>query len=172
MINLPKYIFNFIILILVQVLLLNNIEFSGIINPYLYVLFILILPFNTPKWLLLVLASLLGLSIDLFMNTPGINMAATVFMAYLRPRILMWVAPRDNYEVNSLPTPSYYGFEWFLKYAVILIFAQHLCLFIIEDLTFSHIFNIVVKTILSTLFTLIFITITLMFTYNKKRKNY
>ena len=64
--DLPKIVIRFVALILLQVLVLNNVAFSGSINPYLYILFLLMLPFDSPKWLSLVSAFFLGLSIDIF----------------------------------------------------------------------------------------------------------
>lgn len=89
----PRNIFRFIVLVLIQVLILNNIEFSGYINPFLYVLFILLLPFETPAWLLLVSGFALGLTVDLFMNTPGLHAAATVLTAFVRPFVLRILLP-------------------------------------------------------------------------------
>ena len=83
-----KYVLLFIILIVAQLLIFNNIEFSGYVNPYVYILFIILLPFETPKVLLLVLAFLMGLIIDLFLGTPGVHTSATVLMAFFRPFIL------------------------------------------------------------------------------------
>ncbi|TLX77692.1 rod shape-determining protein MreD [Labilibacter sediminis] len=166
----PRYIFNFIFFVLLQTLILNKIEFSGYINPYLYVLFILTLPFETPGWLLLVLASILGLSIDIFSNTIGMHMAASLLLAFLRPFILMRIAPRDNYELGTLPLPSFYGFPWFFKYSAILVFIHHLFYFIIESFSLQNIIEILLKTTLSTIFTMVIMGVTLLFSYQKKRR--
>jgi len=166
----PKYIFNFVFFILLQVLILNKMEFSGFINPYLYVLFILTLPFETPGWLLLSLAASLGLCIDIFSNTIGMHMAASILLAFIRPFVLARIAPRDNYEPGTLPLPSFYGIPWFLKYAGILVFIHHLFYFIIESFSFGNLFQTFAKTILSSIFTLIIIGVTLMFSYQKRKR--
>lgn len=75
-----KYAIMFVSLVLVQVLILNNIQFSGFVNPYVYVLFILLLPFTIPGYLLLGLSFLMGISIDIFSNTLGLHAAASVFL--------------------------------------------------------------------------------------------
>ena len=80
-----KNILRFVLLVLIQVFVLNNIRINGYINPHLYVLFILLLPFETPGWLLLVSSFSIGLSIDLFAHTPGLNAAASTFIAFIRP---------------------------------------------------------------------------------------
>jgi len=167
----PRYIFNFFFFIFLQVIILNKIEFSGFINPYLYVLFILTLPFETPGWLLLVLASIMGLSIDMFSNTPGMHMAALLLMAYLRRFVLMRISPRDGYEVGTLPIPSFYGFPWFFKYAGVLVVIHHLAYFVLESFSFSNFFEVLGKTLFSSVFTLIIMGITLLFNYQKRSRN-
>ena len=87
-----KNIFRFIILVLVQVLVLNNIQFLGYINPYIYILFILSLPVRTPRWASLLLAFVLGLTIDIFANTPGMHASA----AELRHHLQLKAAGRLN----------------------------------------------------------------------------
>jgi cell shape-determining protein MreD len=151
---LPRNIFRFVLLVLVQVFIFNNIQFSGYINPYVYVLFILLLPFETPGWLLLTLAFLLGFSIDILSGTLGMHTAATVFMAFLRPFVLQVFSPRDGYEAGTYPRVHYYGFNWFLKYAAILILAHHLVLFYMEIFRFSDFFSTLLRVLLSTVFSL------------------
>ncbi|MFH1005857.1 MAG: rod shape-determining protein MreD [Bacteroidota bacterium] len=117
-----RNIIRFFFLVLFQVLILNNIGLLGYVNPFLYVLFILMLPFTTPNWLILVLAFVLGISIDMFSDTGGIHAAASVMMAYMRPFILKLISPRDGYDMSLHPTFQYFGFSWFLSYSGILVF--------------------------------------------------
>jgi len=156
---LPRNIFRFIFLVLLQVLVLNNIQFSGYINPYLYVLFILLLPFETPGWLLLVFAFFLGLSVDIFSDTIGMHASASVFMAFLRPFVLQLIAPRDGYEIGKLPRVYYYGIVWFFKYSFLLILLHHLFLFSIEVFNFNSYYLILVRTFLSVIFTTVLVII-------------
>lgn len=168
---LPRYILSFVLLVFLQVFILNNIQFSGYINPYIYILFILILPFETPKWLLLVLAFILGITIDLFSGTLGMHSSATVIMAFVRPYVLKVISPRDGYESETLPQLRYYGVNWFLKYSVILVFIHHLFLFYIEVFRFSHFFTTFVRVILSSIFTIILVLISQYF-YRKDTRRY
>ncbi|MFP4023455.1 MAG: rod shape-determining protein MreD [Thiohalospira sp.] len=167
----PRYLFNFILLVLLQVFVLNNIQFSGYINPYIYVVFILTLPFETPKWLLLVLGFSMGITIDLFSNTIGMHSSATVFMAFLRPFVLKIISPRDGYESETYPQLRYYGGSWFLKYSIILVFAHHLFLFYIEVFRFSDFFATLLRVILSSFFSILLIVIGQYF-YRKDTKRF
>src|SRR5664279_4931881 len=94
----------FILLILLQVLLFNNIQFSGYINPYVYIMFILLLPIEIPSWLLLILSFTIGMIIDFFSGSPGIHTSATVLAGFVRPYVIRVVSPKDGYEACLLYT--------------------------------------------------------------------
>lgn len=161
-------IIRFILLILIQVLVLNNIQFSGYINPYLYVLAILLLPLDLPKWSVLFISLFTGLIIDSFSDTLGIHASACVFLAFLRPFILGIFAPREGYDPGNLPDVRHNGFVWFLKYTIILVLAHHLFLFFAETFRFSDFFNTFSKAFISSIFTLILIFIIQMFSVKRK----
>ena len=167
---LPRYIVNFVILILIQVFLLNNIQLGGFINPYFYVLFIIILPFEIPSWFLLIVAFLLGISMDLFSNTLGMHSSATVFLAFLRPYVLKVISPRDGYEKETLPQLKYYGAAWFVRYSSVLILAHHFFLFYIEVFSLSNFFATLARVLLSSIFTFILVLISQYFFKKDKRK--
>jgi rod shape-determining protein MreD len=151
----------------VQVLIFNNIEIGGYINPYIYILFIILLPFETPAWITLSLAFLMGLLVDIFSETLGMHTSATVFMAFLRPYILSYFAPRDGYESGSYPRIFYYGLPWFIKYATLMVFTHHLFLFYVEMFKFQDFFATLLRVILSTLFSSILIIISQYFVFRK-----
>jgi rod shape-determining protein MreD len=163
-----KNSFRFLFLVLFQVLILNNIELSGYLNPFLYVLFILMLPFQTPKWLVLVLAFIIGISVDMFSNTGGLHAAAAVFMAFMRQPILKLISPREGYDVVQSPTIQQFGFGWFFSYAGILVLIHHLFLFYMEAFHFTQFSTTFLRAILSSLFTLSLIFISQFFFSNSK----
>jgi hypothetical protein len=119
----------------------------------------LALPFETPKWLLLLAAFALGITIDLFSSTLGMHSSATVVMAFFRPYVLKIISPRDGYESETLPQLRYYGASWFFKYAVILILIHHFFLFYIEVFRLSSFFTTFARVILSSIFTIILVWI-------------
>jgi rod shape-determining protein MreD len=162
-----KYGFMYIVLVLVQVLLINNVQLGGMYSPFIYILFILLLPFDTPRYLLLILGFLLGLTIDIFSNTPGIHASATVFVAFLRPGVLMLISSRDVYEPGSAPRISTYGFEWFLKYAAILILAHNLFLFFAEAFTLHGFFHTLLKAIINAFLSIILIVLSQYLVFRK-----
>ena len=149
-------IIRFILLVLFQVLVLNNIQFLGYINPNLYILFILALPVRTPRWFSLILAFALGLSIDAFSNTMGLHAFATVFIAFIRNGIIKLFT---SIEEGNNPTPSFYtfGVSEYIKYVVFLVFVHHTILFYLEAFSFVHFWIVLAKIVFSSILTILLI---------------
>ena len=165
--SLIKYLFVFAVLILAQILVFNNINLYTFINPYVYILFVLLLPFDTPRFILLATAFLLGLAIDLFMGTPGVHSTATVLMAFSRPMVLTIFSPREGYQAGTLPRMQQFGMEWFVKYSVMLILLHHFTLFYLEVFTLHHFFSTFFRALLSSLLTSLIIIFSQYFIFRK-----
>lgn len=170
LIDIIKHSTRFLALLLLQGLVLNNIELSDYINPFLYVLFILSLPLNASKYLVLILSFVMGISIDIFSSTLGMHTAASVFMGFLRPYILKILEPRDGYETNFSVNIADMGIKWYATYVVIMVFSHHLFLFYVESFSFSQFFSTFGRALVSTIFTLILISITQLFYYKPSKK--
>jgi rod shape-determining protein MreD len=147
----------FILLLLLQVLLFNNIQFSGYVNPYVYIMFILLLPIEIPSWLLLLLSFATGLIIDFFSGSTGMHTSATVLAGFVRPYVLRIVSPRDGYESGSDPSMMTYGFRWFLTYSLLIVLFHHTTLFYLEVFRLADFFRTMLRVLLSTLFSITFI---------------
>ena len=153
-----KYAIMFIVLVLVQVLFLNQVQFSGYVNPYLYILFVMLLPLNSPKYVTLIGAFLLGLSIDVFSNTLGIHAFATVFVAYARGFIIRIITNREE-DMSEYPGLQQNGFMWFLYYTTLMVFVHHTILFCVEVFSFSNFFETLYRILLSSLFSIFVIVL-------------
>ena len=168
MINIySKNIIRFFVVVLLQVLIMDNIQFSGYINPFFYIIFILLLPFETPNWLLLIIAFILGFSIDLMNGVPGMHASACVFMAFLRPLTLKNISSHVGYETGTFPCIYYYGIEWFAKYTIILVLAHSVFLFYVESFSFIDFFHTLIRVILSTIVTTTIIILSQFFIFRK-----
>ena len=91
-----KNILRFLLLAVLQVVVFNNMQVGTFVNIFIYVGFIIFLPFETQRGLLLLLALVMGLLMDMFSNTGGLHAAALVFMAFSRPGVLRIIEPRDE----------------------------------------------------------------------------
>ena len=155
---LSKYAVMFISLVLIQVLIFNQVQFSGFFNPYVYVLFVILLPLSTPRYAMLILAFLLGLVIDIFSNSLGVHSAATVFVAYVRPLVIRIISPRED-DRSDYPGLNQNKLSWFINYVFIIVFLHHAMLFYLEVYTFANFFNTLYRVILSSLFSIIVIVL-------------
>ncbi len=144
-----RNIVRFIVVVLFQVLVMDNVMISGYMVPYVYLLFILLMPFETPSWMVLLSGFILGFGIDLFEHTLGMHTAATVLIAFARPYILSLLAPRDGYEPDTFPRIHYYGFLWFFKYTLFLVFLHHFVLFYLEVFQLKYFLSTLLRVILS-----------------------
>jgi len=167
--NIIAHIAYLILFFILQVIFFRNVVLFGYAVCFIYVGYILIMPINTTPIQMMVIALVLGLLIDSFYDTVGINAFACVFIAYVRQYILNFLTPRGGYDTTTEISIPYMGFFWFIKYAALLIFIHHLLFFTIEAWNFANTFSVIIKSILSTLFTLSMI-ILLQFLVNKTNK--
>lgn len=152
--SLLRNMLRFLVLIALQVLVLNRVHLFGFLNPYLYVLFILLLPFETPRWLLLLSSFLLGLLVDSFANSYGLHTASATLMAFVRPVVLRLLTSRKEYEPGLQPGIRDLGINWFLSYAGISIFVHHFALCFLEAFRMSEFFPTLFRAVLNTILTL------------------
>jgi hypothetical protein len=165
-----KYGSYFILIVLIQGLVVNNIEMSMYVNPMIYPVMIMMLPFEFNILLTMLVAFVLGISVDAFSNTFGLNASAAMVIGYLRPTVLNIIKPRDGYDAVLLPSIHDMGKLWFLTYATVLLFIHHLWFFIIEVLRFDQIGQILLKTLFSLFFSLFLIILFQYIFYKPSKK--
>lgn len=143
----------FILLLAVQVVIFNNFNFLGYINPFPYILFIILYPVNGNKYALLMSSFFLGITMDLFCNSGGVHAAACLLLAFVRPSIFKFSFglsyEYQTVRLNDTLTPERFSF---ILLAVII---HHLTLFVLEVFTFEYLWDIILRTIISTISTII-----------------
>jgi hypothetical protein len=145
----------FLIFAALQIYLFFNMALFGYAFCYIYLGFLLILPIDTPKLLMMLIGMGTGLIIDIFYDTLGIHTAACVLIAFMRPHIINILTPRGGYDTGSEISLSSLGFQWVITYSTLLILIHHLALFFLESWGFHIFFFTLFKAFCSTLFTLI-----------------
>ena len=148
----------YVVLVLTQVLFLNQVQISGFVNPYIYILFIMLLPVNAPRYVLLLGGFFIGLSIDIFSNTLGVHAFASVFIAFLRPLIIRAITDREE-DMSDYPGLSQNGLGWFLYYTSLMVVLHHTVLFFTEVFTFADFFGTLYRIVLSSLFSIFVIVL-------------
>lgn len=162
-------VLRFLILIALQVLIFNHIYLGGFINPLFYVYFILLLPFSTPKWLLLLASFAMGLGVDLFTYTLGLNAAACVLMAFMRPFVINRLSSGPESLIGETPSMKGQGVRWFMYYSVILVVVHHSALFYLEVFRLTEFFATLLRVLFSSAFTLILIVISENLFYSREK---
>lgn len=171
----------FCLIVSIQVLILNKITLrwwsqpSGfpVFIPYIYPLFILLLPFETPIWLLLMLGFVCGITVDSYMNTAGMHACATVLIAYLRTNVLNALLPKNLSEYpNQSPSVKNMGWVPFLVYSSFLIVLHHTVFFSVELWSLNNIAYLLLKIVASATTSVMFIIVyLLLFTKQATMRN-
>lgn len=169
--SLVKNIVRFILFISVQVFVLNQIPpLHHLINPYVYFLFILWLPFKIGRIPLMIIALITGLTLDFFTKTPGLHAAPCLLIAYFRPFLINLLITQEGAEANyEEPSIKSMGFPSYFMYVTLLSFLHHAFLFLLEALQFAGLWYFVGKTLLSVAISLFLILIT-EFLFVRKQK--
>jgi len=160
----------FFVLVFLQVFLLKNITLYNLSTPYLYILFILLLPFETPNIILFALAFVLGLTIDAFYDTPGLHAASCVILAFVRVLFISITVQKEGFDNEPEPTMSNMGFRWFFTYALILTLFHHFFLFNLEVFRFSEIPYTLSRFVLSSIFTVFLMLLVGFLFYRRKER--
>lgn len=148
----------FVGLTIIQVLVLKNMHIDTLyIQILLYPTFILLLPVNTPHSLGILLGFVIGIAVDVFYGSLGVHGAASVFTAFVRPLVLGVLEPKSGYTTLIAPSKSKLGINWFLRYSAILMAAHLFFYFSVEVFTLYYIGEILLKTFLSFIFSMIFV---------------
>jgi len=160
-------ILRFIALLLVQVVICNNINFLGYINPYVYIIFIFLFPIRDNRLVLLLVSFILGMLVDMFSDSGGVHAAAAVFLAYTRP-ILLKTSFGTLYEHHSIKfsNTEIGSLVTYITFGTVL---HHFILFSLEIFNISSILLILKKTLFSSIFTIILsVLIIILFSRNRK----
>ena len=155
--SIVKYTFLFILLAVMEIFVVSRFNIHFYVNPHIYLLFIIILPVFTNRLLIIFLGFLLGFTIDQFLGTGGLHAAATVTMAYLRSILLSAFAPREGYGKEDFLTIGKFGLVNFLFYCGFMILIHHFFLFFLELFTFRNFLFTLIRTLSSSLLSLLFI---------------
>lgn len=157
------------VLLLFQILLLRNLSFYNMATPFVYILFLLLLPFSTPNLLLYLIAFITGLTLDAFYDTLGVHTAACVMLAFVRISFIAVTVNRDGFDEPE-PTLGNMGFKWFLFYAVLCIFSHHIVLFLLETFRLTELSYTLLRSLMSSIFTLFVVILIEFIFYNRKAR--
>lgn len=153
-INTIWFFFKVLLILAFQVLVLNNIQLLGYLNPYFYVWLVLYAPSNQKQTTLLVTSFLLGLMVDVFENSGGLHASATLTLAFVRPVLMRLISTKGEMEVEKLNLIDL-GFYKFATFTIIGLLVHHGVLFLLESFRFTELFAILLRTVFSVAFSFV-----------------
>lgn len=165
--NAPKNIIWFFLLVIIQVLIFNNINLFGYTNPLIYIVFVFYYPLQKEKGLFLFFSFLLGLSIDFFSNSGGINAAATLFIAFIRLNLLSFILGKTDFDYHLFNLRSI-SFGKAISFITLITLIHHFILFSLDYFSLNDFGSIIMKTITTSVFTIHIILVGIVLFTKKK----
>jgi hypothetical protein len=162
----------FVVLVLVQVFIVNHIRLGGYVHPYIYVLYVLLLPMDISKVQLLLAGFGIGFVIDLFVGTLGLHAGATTLMAFCRPAIIKLVSGGMKFENAQDPNLNQMGGAWFIRYTLCMVLVHNLALFMLESFSFKLFGQSLLRVLLSVPVSTFLIIIVLYFFTPSQKKDF
>lgn len=146
----------FLLLLLLQVLLINNLQFLGVCHPYIYIFSLLVMPITLPRWADMLIGGVAGLILDMFCNSLGVHIAACIMLMYVRPHLIgAYVSDRerltDEIDIRSI------GMVNFVKYTVLLVLLHHTMVFFLTAWSVQHFWFTLLEVVVSSIVSILLI---------------
>lgn len=151
-----KQIVRYVIIMMLQVLLFDQLQLGGVCHPYIYLLCLLMFPITLPHSVDMIIGAVVGVVMDIFCNSLGIHMAACVLIMFIRPYLIGAII-NDKDRLNEQISLHAIGFGAMLKYVSILVVIHHLTVFLLAAWSWSHIGFVLLETIVSSVITILLI---------------
>ena len=149
-----KQLGRYVVVMLLQVLLFNQLQLWGACHPYIYILCLLMMPITLPHSVDMIIGAVVGLVMDVFCNSLGIHTAACILLMFIRPYVLGGLV-NDKDRLNEQISLRTLGTEAMLKYVAILVLIHHLTVFALAAWSWSHIGFVLLETVVSSVVTIL-----------------
>ena len=136
--NASSNILLFLLVFLAQIFVFRYTHVFGCVSVYIFLLALLMLPFEIPRWIQYLIGFVTGFIIDMFYVTYGINASSCTLMMFVRPYLVIALNGRKTDDIVDKPLPGVKDFRWLLAYTLILVFVQQFAAVMIETWTFRH----------------------------------
>ena len=147
-----KFLILAIALVLLQVTVFNHVCLFNVAVPMAFIYVIMRLPITMGVGWVLTVAFFLGLSVDVFSDTQGMNA-----LACTRKPVFTLYFPREDEIGNPEPTMASLGAVVFTKYDLTMSLLYCFMIFLIEAFTFLNPVLLVLRIICSTILTTLLI---------------
>ncbi len=147
-----KQIVRYVLVMMLQVLLFDQLQLFGVCHPYIYILCLLMMPITLSHSADMLIGAAVGLVMDVFCNSLGIHMASCILLMFIRPYLLGAIVS-DKDRLNEQICLRALGIEALIKYVVILVVIHHLTVFMLAAWSWAHIGFVLMETLVSGLIT-------------------
>ena len=147
-----KQLGRYVVVMILQVLLFNQLQLWGACHPYIYILCLLMMPITLPHSVDMLIGAVIGLVMDIFCNSLGIHTAACILLMFIRP-YLIGAFVNDKDRLNEQISSRSIGMEAMIKYIVILVLVHHLIVFVLAAWSWQHIGFVLFETLISGILT-------------------
>ena len=151
-----KQIGRYILVMLLQVLLFDQLQFWGVCHPYIYILCLMMMPITLPHNVDMLIGAGVGLLMDVFCNSLGVHTAACILLMFIRPYLIGAIV-NDKDRLNEQISLRSIGMEALIKYVVILVLVHHLMVFMLAAWSWSHFGFVLLETLVSSIITCLII---------------
>ena len=158
-----KQLGRYVIVMLLQVLLFDQLQLWGVCHPYIYILCLLMMPITLPHSVDMVIGAVIGIIMDVFCNSLGVHTASCILIMFIRPYLIGAIV-NDKDRLNEQISLRAIGMEAMIKYVVILVIIHHLVVFSLAAWSWHHIGFILLETLVSSI-----VTISIIIGYNALR---
>ena len=143
-----KQIGRYILVMMLQVLLFDQLQLLGVCHPYIYILCLMMMPITLPHSVDMIIGAMAGLVMDIFCNSLGVHTASCILLMFIRPYLLGAIV-NDKDRLNEQISLRTLGMEALLKYVIILVLVHHLMVFLLAAWSWSHLGFVLAETIVS-----------------------
>jgi rod shape-determining protein MreD len=148
-----KQLGRYIIIMLLQVLLFDQLQLWGACHPYIYILCLLMMPITLPHSMDMLLGAAAGIVMDVFCNSLGVHTAACILLMFIRPYLIGFIV-NDKDRLNEQISLRAIGMEALVKYVVILVLIHHLMVFSLAAWSWTHMSFVLLETFVSGIITI------------------
>ena len=151
-----KQFVRYIIVMLLQVLLFDQLQLWGVCHPYIYILCLLMMPINLPNIVEMLVGALVGLVMDVFCNSLGVHMAACILIMFIRPYLIGSIV-NDKDRLKEQMSLRAIGMEQLFRYVLTMVLIHHLTVFLLAAWSWQHMGFVLLETIVSSIITTVVI---------------
>ena len=153
-----KLLIKAMLIILLQVVVFDRLQVQGWGYPMIYVLLLINLPVQIPRWAEMMIGAIVGLVIDIYNNSLGVHMAACVALSFLRP-ILLKKSIQDVERIKGEINSHSIGIAEYIKCLVMTVLVHHLLVFSLEAWGGHSVWLVILHTLFSSLLTILMLLV-------------